>query len=137
MRTGLRIAIESAGWKVVEQADTIVIAKIGRGEKETLHFRTIGTSLFAPGQKVKIQPYNASVEVRQKGALLWSQRTMNMVPSFLTLEQGQSLTQAVKAFEKPDPGYFERLTIPPKILKPEARKNVGSSSIKNGRWADR
>lgn len=136
MRRGLKQAVEQAGWKVNEQSATVVVASIQRGKKQTLYFRTLGRSLFAPADKVKMTPYTASVEIRRDSKVLWSRRSTNMVPSLIHLEEGQSLKQAVKQYEKPDPEFFERLSLPPKILKMEARSHVGRSQIRNGRWAD-
>ncbi|MCA9133712.1 MAG: hypothetical protein KDA45_11180 [Planctomycetales bacterium] len=137
MKAALQVAVERAGWVVDDQAAVQVLATIGRGERQTLSFRTIGSSLSAPRETVNIRPFTASVTVQSGNQQLWERSSTNMVPSFLRLEAGENLQQAVKKYEKADPGYFERLVFPPKILRPEFSKAVGTSGIKNGRWADR
>lgn len=136
MRAGMRKAVENAGWKVNDRSSTVVSAEIGRGKKQTLHFRYLLSSMFDPGEKVKIQPFTASIEIRKGSRVIWSRSSANMVPSLIHLEQGESLKRAVKKYEKADPEYFERLMIPSKILTPEAAKHVGRSRIDSGKWVD-
>lgn len=132
---GLRTAVERAGWIVAKRAAVTVTAKIERAEKQTLHFRTLGAS-FRETESVSMRPYTASIQVTSDGNMVWSRRSTNMVPSLVRLEKGESLKKAVKRYEKPDPGYFSRLTIPPRLLRPEIGKKVGRSRIQNGQWID-
>jgi hypothetical protein len=83
-----------------------------------------------------IKPYTASLTVRRGNEILWSRSMTNMVPSFLSLEPGETLQQAVKKHEKADPAYFQRVTIPPRILRPDISQTVGRSRIDNGQWVD-
>ncbi len=136
IRTGLQKAVEKAGWRVSPQAPTQVVATITRGDEQKLNFRKLGAPLSGPYETATIKPYQASLVVRQGNQVLWSRSSTNMVPSFLRLEQGESLQQAVTKYERADPAYFERLTIPPRILKPEIRAAVGRSRITSGRWQD-
>ena len=136
MLVGLQTAVEKAGWKVSQDSPIQLIAEINRGEKQKLYFRTLGQSLFGPHETVTIRPYTASLVVRQGSNVLWTRRSTNMVPSFLRLEQGETLKQAVKKYEKADPSYFSRLSLPPKILRPEVSKSVGRSRLTGGNWND-
>jgi hypothetical protein len=137
MKAGLKTAVERAGWIVDPTSNIKVSAEIARGDKQTLYFRTIGTSIFHPGEKVSIRPYTASITVRDEANTLWQQSLTNMVPSFLMLRANQTLQQAVKEYERADPGYFERLTIPPKVMAPEFSKAIGTSYIVAGQWVER
>ncbi|MEO8494068.1 MAG: SHD1 domain-containing protein [Planctomycetota bacterium] len=137
IEAGLQAAVEKAGWKVKNGAKVQIIAKIERGKTETLRFRTLGSAgSGASGETVNMKPYTASVEIRSGSDVLWSRSSTNMVPHLLRMEAGETLQQAVKRYEKADPAYFERLTIPPKILRPEIGKTVGHSRIDNGKWID-
>ena len=136
IEAGLQAAVEKAGWKVKKGSKVQIIAKIERGKNQTLTFRTLGSTRSAPGETVNMKPYTASVEIRSGSDVLWSRSSTNMVPSLLRLEAGETVQQAVKRFEKADPAYFERLTIPPKILRPEVGKAVARSRIDNGKWVD-
>ncbi|MCO6455460.1 MAG: hypothetical protein J5I93_09190 [Pirellulaceae bacterium] len=136
IRNSLQKAVEKAGWRVASQAPIEVLATITRGDEQTLKFREIGAPLSGPYDTASIRPYRASLEVRQGNQLLWTSSSTNMVPPFLRLDEGESLQQAVAKFERADPAYFERLTIPPRILRPEVRAAVGRSRIADGVWRD-
>lgn len=136
MKSALKRSVEEAGWRVADRASTVVTASISRGKKQTLFFRSLGQSLFSPGEKVKITPYVASVTIQQGNRVLWSRKSQNMVPSLIHLKQGETLKKVIKRYEKPDPEFFDRMTIPSKILKPEHTQNLGRSSSKNGKWRD-
>lgn len=136
MEDALREAVQKAGWKVVPGSEIKVVATITRGENQKLNFRPIGSSIRSPGETVTLKPYRASLKVVRGDTTLWERSSQNMVPLLIRLEAGESIKQAVKRYEKADPEYFKRVTIPPKIFKPEHRKIVGASRIQNGRWVD-
>ena len=48
----------------------------------------------------------------------------------------QTVQDAVKQFERPDPDFFARLNLPPRIPKPEIAEQVGRSILKDGQWQD-
>lgn len=54
----------------------------------------------------------------------------------LHLKEGQTVQDAVKQYERPDPGFFSRLELPPRIPKPEIKSQVGMSTLKDGQWQD-
>lgn len=136
LETGLKNAAESAGWRVTPGAQVVLSARISRGEKQTLYFRSLLSSYFDPGEKVKIRPFTAEVEIRRGNDVLWSKSETNMVPSLIHLKNGEKLKQVVKKYEKADPEYFERLWIPSKILSPDAKQKTGRSRNVNGNWKD-
>lgn len=135
MLAGLTSAVEKAGWKVAESSDIVVTAKIQQGESEDYHFRSMGVPrLNRPSKTVSIRPYKASLRITQGGTELWTVRSSKMVPFIVHLDRGQTIEAKMKEYEKPDPGYFERVNLPSRILKADISKNVGRSRIKNGRW---
>lgn len=135
----LREAVEGAGWQVVPKADTVVVAHIAQGKPQQLSYRKM-----TPGQPresatvetATIKPFTAELQIRRGGQVLWTRETRNHVPSMLFMKNGETLQDAVKAFERPDAGFFARLTIPPSIPKPEAANGLGFSSADNFRWKD-
>jgi len=133
MLAGLTESVKRAGWKVVPKSDTVVTATISRGEKQKLTFRHIGS--LGERETVTLKPFRASVTVSQNNKTLWQRSPQNTVPFILRLG-GQTLRQALKEFEKVDPDYFRYITIPPKLYKPDHRRDVGRSRLKNGRWVD-
>lgn len=135
IKTALSEGARKAGWKVSEQAPIALIAKIGRGKTETLQFR----SMRGDPRKVStasLTPFTADLEIRRGATVLWSRSTVNRIPTLLHLEEGETVQDAVKRFEKPDAAFFSHLNLPPRIPKPEVSKQVGRSLLKDGRWQD-
>lgn len=136
MKSALQKAVEKAGWKVSDKSPIQLVANIGRGDERTLNFRKLGRGIRNT-EEVKITPFTASLQVRSADKVLWERKSTNMVPSFLRLPQGTSLKDMVKSYEKADPSYFERLQMPPRLLRPEFARNVGRSKLEDGSWKDR
>ncbi len=136
---GLQEAVERAGWVVDPQAKLEVVASIGRGEAKELEFsrRAIGTPLNrATIEKVTITPFTSELVIGDGRQILWSRKTENRVPPLIFLRDGQTLEEAVKAYERPQPEFFAGLQIPPRIPKKEYAGGLGRSRLDKGAWID-
>jgi hypothetical protein len=135
IKAAMTAAAEKAGWKVSDRGPITLVAKIGRGKTEQLTFTS-----FGPGPRVEhkanLTPFTAELEIRQGAAVLWTRSTVNRVVPLLHLKEGETVQEAVKKFEKPDAEFFARLTLPPRIPKPEVSEKVGMSVLKDGQWQD-
>jgi hypothetical protein len=135
IQASLSEAAEKAGWKVSDRAPITLVAKIGRGTTQQLQFQSMG-----PGPRTKstasLTPFTAELQIRSGSEVLWTRSTMNHIPMLLHLQEGETVQDAVKRFEKPDPGFFSRLDLPPRIPKPEIMSQVGMSVLKGGQWQD-
>jgi hypothetical protein len=125
-------AISRAGWKVNSRAPITLVAKIGRGEPQQLHYRSMGQPLGSGGSTATLNPFTAELEIRRGGDVLWQRASSNHVPSLLRLEEGETVQDAVKRYEKPNPEFFGMLNLPPRIPKPEIAQQVGMSTLENG-----
>lgn len=132
-------AIQRAGWKVNPQAKLTVVAKIGRAQPYTLQYtlNTIGRTRD-DGQKtsVEITPFTAELEIRSGRNVLWTRQTQNHVPRMIFLRGEETVEQAVKKFERPQPEFFSSLLIPPRIPKAELARGLGASRLDKGVWVD-
>lgn len=135
IKTALTEAAEKAGWKVSDTAPITLVAKIGRGEPQELLFRKMGTGLGA-SSKATLTPFTAELEIRRGTDVLWTRSTANRIPPLLRLEEGETVQDAVKRYEKPDAKFFGRLNLPPRIPKPEIAASVGRSVLRDGGWYD-
>jgi hypothetical protein len=135
IKASLSEAAEKAGWKVSQRAPVTLVAKIGRGETQELRFRSLGGGTRTVST-ANLTPFTAQLEIRGGSEVLWSRSTENRVPSMLRLQEGETVQDAVNRFEKPDAAFFSRLNLPPRIPKPEVSKQVGMSSLKDGKWQD-
>jgi hypothetical protein len=112
-----------------------LVAKIGRGKTQQLQFRSmeIGDQTVSSAQ---LTPFTAELEIRRGTTVLWTRSTTNRIPFMFHLQQGETVQDAVKRYEKPDAGFFARLDLPPRIPKPEITEQVGDSVLKDGAWRD-
>jgi len=134
IENALAKAVERAGWINTIGSPIVLTAKIGRGETKELEFRSFGMGFGT--EKASIRPYTASLQVAQGKTPLWTRSTQNMVPHFLNMKKGETVQEAVRRYEKPNPEFFEELKLPPRVLSPEFKKNIGRSRVHQGRWRD-
>ena len=135
IKESLSGAAEKAGWKVSGRAPVTLVAKIGRGKTQQLQFRSMGSG-DRKVSSAELTPFTAELEIRRGTTVLWTRSTTNHIPSLLRLEEGETVQDAVKRYEKPDAAFFSRLDLPPRIPKPEITKQVGRSILKDGAWQD-
>ncbi len=141
IRDSLAKAVERAGWVVADSADTTLVAKIGRGDQQTLQYqmRTMGLGRGSNDTKqtATITPFTMSFEIQQAGKTLWSRKSENYVPRMIFLrDKNETLQDAVSKYERPDAGFFERLTLPPRILKDQVLQAVGRSRLDTQGWKE-
>ena len=133
--TALSTSIRRAGWQVSPDAPIRLVAQIGRGESKELKYR----SMRGPTRSTStatLHPFTAELEIRQNDEVLWERSTSNHVPMMLRLEEGETVQDAVKRYEKPDAKFFARLHLPPRIPKPQVSETIGFSVLRNGQWQD-
>ena len=134
IKASLAEAAEKAGWQVSDRAPVTLVAKIGRGKTQELRFRSMRGARTT--STANLTPFTAELEIRRGADVLWTRSTVNRIPSMLHLEEGETVQDAVKRYEKPDAAFFSRLNLPPRIPKPEISKHVGMSVLKDGKWQD-
>lgn len=135
IKASLAKGAEKAGWKVNDRAPITLVAKIGRGKTEQLQFRSMGGGPRTVST-ASLTPFTAALEIRRGATVLWSRSTENRIPPLLRLQEGETVQDAVKRYEKPDAAFFSHLNLPPRIPKPEISKQVGRSILKDGKWQD-
>lgn len=133
----LTTAIDRAGWKVKPTAKLTVVAKIGRGKPYSVQYKTspIGGTADQT-HNVEIRPFTAVLEIRSGKSVLWTRNTENFAPPMVFLRGDETVEQAVKKYERPQPEFFSMIQIPPRIPRSEIAKGIGSSRIDKGVWID-
>lgn len=135
----LTTSIERAGWVIKPTSKLAVVAKIGRGKPYTLQYSSSpigGTRKDEQLQNVNINPFTAVLEIRSGKNVLWTRNTENFAPPMIFLRGDETVQEAVKKYERPQPEFFSSLQIPPRIPKPEIARGLGSSREDNGAWVD-
>lgn len=136
IEAALTQSAEAAGWKVAKRAKITLVARLGRGEQQQLSYRMMGSGRSQDAKTATLVPFTADLEIRAGDTVLWQRSSTNHVPSLLRLEEGETVQDAVKRYEKPDPAFFGRLNLPPRIPRPEVADQIGMSSLKDGAWMD-
>lgn len=135
IKDSLSTAVAKAGWTVGDRAEITLVAKIGKGEPQQLNFRSLGGPERTESTAT-LNPFTAELQIRRGSDVLWSRATSNHIPPILRLQEGETVQDAVKRYEKPDANFFSLLHLPPRIPKPEVSQQVGRSSLKDGQWND-
>ena len=76
------------------------------------------------------------MQIRDANGVLWSRETENHIPRLLFLKGGETVQQAVKRYEKPQPSFFSSMRIPPRIPKKSVANGLGRSRLDKGQWVD-
>lgn len=134
IRRGIAEACGKAGWTVQEAAPVVLVARLERGAVQQLKFRDqrAGGAITT----ASMQPFKADFEIRRGNELLWTRGTQNFPPFMLFLRDGESVQQAVTKLERPDPDFFSRLHLPPRIPRTDGPYQPGFSMLRDGKWSD-
>ncbi|MCA9175505.1 MAG: hypothetical protein KDB14_13565 [Planctomycetales bacterium] len=137
LEAALSESVLRAGWKINPDAKLAVIATIGRGKPYELKYREgPGLGRNGPEHTVKINPFTANLQIRDANGVLWTRDTENHVPRMLFLRGGETVQEAAKRYERPQPEFFSSMRIPPRIPKGDLDRGLGSSRIDDSRWVD-
>jgi hypothetical protein len=120
--------IQANGWKLSPSAKVVVIAEMRQGETQTVTYRSFG---FGGEESVTITPYISEVRVEADGKNAWHSMTSSGVPPSLRLPEGQSVQSEVDKWQKPNPQFFDTVTLPAKIFDPAKRNGIGLTNVTN------
>ena len=78
---------------------------------------------------VNFRPMISEVDLQVNGESAWASGTETFLPGILMSKAGQSTQDAIRAYEKPDIGFFANLPLPRQIVKPKYREGLGASQL--------
>ncbi|HEV3345194.1 MAG TPA: SHD1 domain-containing protein [Pirellulales bacterium] len=78
------------------------------------------------GGDYKVKEYMARLKFVYQGQTAWETSGSN-VPGVISLKQGENVADKLRAAEKPDYGFFERVVLPKFLQKPAQGKGPGNS----------
>ena len=134
IRRSLGESSQAIGWVVQENAPTQLVARLERAPQQELKFRDFRNARSVT--TATIRPFKAELDIRRGTDLLWTKKTENRVGPLLMLREGESVQQGVSRMERPEPEFFARLHIPPRIPRTDGDFQPGFSSLQNGSWSD-
>jgi hypothetical protein len=128
VRQAMEKRIAANGWKLAPDSPVRIIATVKPGEART---ETYSEGLGGGGaaSSVTFRPMISEVDVQVNGESAWSAGTQTFLPGILVSKQGQSTQDAVRAYEKPDIGFFANLALPRQIVKPQHQEGLGASQL--------
>jgi hypothetical protein len=111
IRQALFEKFKANGWTPVESGgDAVLDAKVTQGKPYEVEYR-----LFTGGsQKVMVTPLGGSMELKLGGKVIWQANGGWGPPAFLSLQAGQSITEATQV--KASPEFFSGTAIPQRIF---------------------
>jgi WD40 repeat protein len=78
------------------------------------------------GGDYKVKEYTGRLKFLYQGQTAWETTGTN-VPGVISLKQGENVADKLRAAEKPDYGFFERVVLPKFLQKPAQGKGPGNS----------
>ena len=133
LRRWLGEAASRSNYRESASSRTQLVATITRGKTQTQSYRIIGRGFTT--EEVTFTPYISKVEIRQNGTTLWQQSRSSGLPFMISGDK--TLQQAARENERPDAKFFQSITLPRQILKPEFQNGFGSSRVSAAGIADR
>jgi len=129
VRKALEEKIQANGWVIDPTASAEVVAEMTRGEQQTVTYRVVAIGRPQSMQTVTVEPYLASVRLMIGPQVAWRAVSSSGVPSQMMLEEGQTVQGEVDRCQRPNPGFFETVTIPPKVIDPAKRDGLGTTKV--------
>jgi hypothetical protein len=129
VRDALMKQIEDNGWVFDSSSKTILSAKMGRGETQTVTYKMQDGRGQDNSQSVTVTPYFSKLEVIHNGVSAWYSGGGTGAPPVIFMRGTESAQSKVNEMQRPDPDLFRRSDIPEKIFDPKKKNGLGSSLI--------
>ena len=76
-----------------------------------------------------VTPFISEVKVDVGGKTAWHSATSTGLPPVISMREGQSIQSEATKWQQPNPGFFEQVDIPERILDPEKRSGLGKTRV--------
>ena len=132
VRQALLKEIEKNGWVESQSAGITIEAKMGQSETQTVTYGSGG--FFGRAQStetVTVTPFYSSLIVKVGDVVAWQSGTSTGAPPMIWLREGQTAQGEINKWQNPQPGFFDRVDIPDKIIDPAKRNGLGTTEVTN------
>lgn len=128
VRRSLEKQIEDNGWVYDASSTTMLYAKMGRGDAQTVTYRLSGGG--SGTETVTAQPYFSKLELLYGGEIAWSSTGgSGGLPSVVFVTDGGSIQSEINKNAHANPEHYERTDIPEDIYDPNKKNGIGVSTI--------
>ena len=128
VRAAIERQVADNGWISDPAAPIVLTAEMKRGETQQVTYDFSGRR---PQETVSVTPYISSVRIDGGGQTAWTAGTSSGAPGMIALSEKQSAQEEVNRWQKPNPGFFEKLDLPEEIMDPKYRNGVGATLVTN------
>lgn len=118
------------GWTYDQNSPITLVAEMKQGESSQVTYRSIGGG-GGGTQSATVTPFISSLKLDVGGQAAWTGATSTGAPPVMRLSQGQTVQDEINKWQNPDPGFFERVVVPEKILDPSKRNGLGTTQVTN------
>jgi len=115
------------GWTYDANAPITLVAEMKQGEASQVTYHQFGGGT----QTATITPFVSSLRLDVGGESAWVGGTSSGAPPVLRLGEGKSVQDEVNKWQNADPEFFERVTVPEKIIDPKKRQGLGTTQVTN------
>ncbi len=129
VRAALEKKIKENGWLLAPSATAVLVAEMKRGDQQTITYRFGGFGKPESTQTATIQPFISSARILIGDTVAWQAGTSSGAPSVVMLKEGQTVQAEVDRWQKPNPAFFESVTIPSRIIDPAKRDGLGVTKV--------
>jgi hypothetical protein len=123
--------IQANGWVLDPTAQVEVLARLEIGKTQNVTYRMMGGFSGGSNQSASITPYISSIKINMGKKVIWQSASSSGAPPMVRLREGESVQNEVNRWQKPDPGFFDRVDIPARILDPDKKNGLGVTEVTN------
>lgn len=132
VRKALEKKIAGNGWKLDSKASAVVVAEMSRGESQQVTYEiNAGQSRAPQRHTATVVPYISSLRIQIGDVVAWQTGTRSGAPPLIRLGEGQTAQSEVDKWQRPHPGFFDRVEMPNEILDPAKRNGLGATKVTN------
>ncbi len=123
--------IQANGWVLDPNAQVVMVARLEIGKTQNVTYRMMGGRSSGSSQSASITPYISSIKINLDKKVIWQSASSSGAPPTVRLRDGESVQNEVNRWQKPDPGFFDRVDIPARILDPDKKNGLGVTEVTN------
>lgn len=132
VRQALEDEVEKNGWVLSDSAKIVIEAKMGQSETQTVTYGSGGPfGRSQDSQSVTVTPFYSSLVIKVGEVVAWQSGTSTGAPPVIWLREGQTAQGEVSKWQNPNPGFFDTVDIPDKILDPAKKNGLGTTEVSN------
>ena len=127
VKQALTEALVDAEMEIGDSGPLKLVARTKPGGTQKVYYR--GTGAFHDvGQAVDVTNRIYELELTLNGSIVWRRESTHSAPSFLHLERGESIQDAINRVMKPTEEFF-RSRLPSYVVSPEYLEPLGTSKL--------